>query len=245
MTAVRIPIASLAGAAAKERWVAVTPPSHHKHKPTRPKLTIRGTITRDTITVPYAPQGGNRSGLAGVWARQTRPGRPDALVYTNLPTPVLALDLTFMHTDFHQDVEAALKAFRTMIAGEEAVLLSGCSPSWAGPWYVTDATEDVQDLTPRNRIAKAVVHCTFTKADKGNMDGTGPITGGVKASKRVRTHTYTVKKGDTLPGIAARELGDASLYGIIAAINNLRSTKLHPGQKLKLPEMGKGKGGKG
>lgn len=220
-------------------------PTHpKKHHPDHPKLTIRGTVSTQTVTVPYAPQGGSHSGLASVFARQPRPGRRDALIRTNSATPVLALDLTFMHTDFRNDVETVLRHFRDLIDGDEAVLLHGVSASWAGPWFVTDATEEIQDLTPRNKIAKAVVHTTFTRADKSNLDGTGPITGGVKAGKKIKTRTYTVKKGDTLPGIAARQLGDASLYGIIAAINNLRTTKVHPGQKLKLPDMGKPHKGK-
>jgi nucleoid-associated protein YgaU len=240
MTAIRISLPTYGSVASSIARELTGDNSTHKSKLKHPKLTVRGAIAGKAVTVPYAPQGGSHTGITPVFARQTRAGRADALVWTNAPTGGLALDLTFMHTDFRRDVETVLRDFRELIKEDQAVLLHGCSPSWAGPWFVTDATEEVQDLVPgTNKIAKAVVHCTFTRVDKTNLDATGPITGGVRVKKAVKAKTYTVKKGDTLPGIAARELGDPGLYGIIAAINNLRSTKIHPGQKLKMPDMGK------
>ncbi len=52
----------------------------------------------------------------------------------------------------------------------------------------------------------------------------------------VSTKAYTVKRGDTLWGIAARELGDGRRYQEIMEINGLRSTLIHRGKKLWLPE---------
>lgn len=47
--------------------------------------------------------------------------------------------------------------------------------------------------------------------------------------------TYTVKKGDTLYGIALNQLGSGSRYPEIVKLNGLTSTTIYPGQKLKLP----------
>lgn len=48
--------------------------------------------------------------------------------------------------------------------------------------------------------------------------------------------TYTVKAGDTLSGIAARELGNASLWTTIASANNIRDPNaIQVGQVLVLP----------
>jgi LysM repeat protein len=47
--------------------------------------------------------------------------------------------------------------------------------------------------------------------------------------------TNTVKKGDTLWGIAAAELGGGSRYPEIKARNGLDSDTLVTGQKLKIP----------
>lgn len=47
--------------------------------------------------------------------------------------------------------------------------------------------------------------------------------------------TYTVQPGDSLYGIAARELGDGSLYRELAALNGIRNPRLiRPGQVLRL-----------
>lgn len=49
--------------------------------------------------------------------------------------------------------------------------------------------------------------------------------------------TYTVAKGDTLSGICRRIYGDASLYGRLAAANDIKNPDLiYPGQVLILPE---------
>lgn len=47
--------------------------------------------------------------------------------------------------------------------------------------------------------------------------------------------TYTVKKGDTLWNIAARELGKGSRFTEIIKLNGLRSTIIYAGKQLKLP----------
>ena len=47
--------------------------------------------------------------------------------------------------------------------------------------------------------------------------------------------TYTVKHGDSLWGIAERELGDGLRYEEIRQLNHLDGYMIYPGQKLKLP----------
>ena len=47
--------------------------------------------------------------------------------------------------------------------------------------------------------------------------------------------TYTVKSGDSLWGIAVRELGNGFLYEDIKKLNGLESYMIYPGQVLKLP----------
>lgn len=57
-----------------------------------------------------------------------------------------------------------------------------------------------------------------------------PTTGGYA--------TYTVKSGDSLWGIAERELGNGFLYDEIRKLNGLSDYWIYPGQILKLPKMG-------
>lgn len=55
------------------------------------------------------------------------------------------------------------------------------------------------------------------------------------ASGTAATRTYTVKSGDSLWAIAAKQLGDGSRYKEIKSLNGLSSDTIHPGQVLKLP----------
>ena len=50
------------------------------------------------------------------------------------------------------------------------------------------------------------------------------------------TRTYTVRSGDSLWAIAAKQLGNGSRYKEIKSLNGLSSDTIHPGQVLKLPE---------
>ena len=58
-----------------------------------------------------------------------------------------------------------------------------------------------------------------------------------------RSKTYTVKKGDSLHSIAAKQLGDRDLWQKIADLNNINDVRsLRTGMKLKLPSVTKKKG---
>jgi len=50
-----------------------------------------------------------------------------------------------------------------------------------------------------------------------------------------KERTYTVKSGDSLWGIAERELGNGMLYEELKRFNNLWDYTIYPGQVLKLP----------
>jgi N-acetylmuramoyl-L-alanine amidase len=47
--------------------------------------------------------------------------------------------------------------------------------------------------------------------------------------------TYIVQKGDSLWGIARKQLGSGARYPEIISLNNLSSTTIYPGQVLKIP----------
>lgn len=53
--------------------------------------------------------------------------------------------------------------------------------------------------------------------------------------KAAATRTYTVRKGDSLWAIAAKQLGDGNRYKEIKNLNDLTSDTIHAGQVLKLP----------
>lgn len=61
-------------------------------------------------------------------------------------------------------------------------------------------------------------------------------TGDIGSAPAGAGRTYTVRKGDSLWTIAAKQLGSGSRYTEIKALNGLTSDTIHAGQVLKLPE---------
>lgn len=62
------------------------------------------------------------------------------------------------------------------------------------------------------------------------------ILSGKSASTTPTYETYTVIKGDTLWGIAAKKLGSGTRYKEIKTLNGLSSDTIYAGQKLKIPK---------
>ena len=62
------------------------------------------------------------------------------------------------------------------------------------------------------------------------------ILSGKNASTTATYEIYTVVKGDTLWGIAAKKLGSGTRYKEIKTLNGLSSDTIYAGQKLKIPK---------
>lgn len=62
------------------------------------------------------------------------------------------------------------------------------------------------------------------------------ILSGKNTSTTASYETYTVLKGDTLWGIAAKKLGSGARYKEIKTLNRLSSDTIYAGQKLKIPK---------
>ena len=71
---------------------------------------------------------------------------------------------------------------------------------------------------------------TWTAVDNLTVVGSGSVD---LAPKEQRT--YTVKSGDTLWGIAKKELGSGARYTEIVQLNGLKTSGIIVGQKLKIP----------
>jgi nucleoid-associated protein YgaU len=89
---------------------------------------------------------------------------------------------------------------------------------------------------PRSRFAKKTDETT-TKQETATSVPAGMKKDSVTATDvPAGDKKYVVKEGDTLYGIAARELGKGSRFGEIKTLNNLTSDMLKKGQTLQLPQ---------
>lgn len=64
----------------------------------------------------------------------------------------------------------------------------------------------------------------------------GDISGKASAGAAAGSRTYTVRRGDSLWAIAAKQLGNGSRYTEIKSLNGLSGDTIHAGQVLRLPD---------
>ncbi len=73
----------------------------------------------------------------------------------------------------------------------------------------------------------------------GNVEGVGKVDESIEvAQQSAQAQFYTVKKGDTLSGIAKQFYGDANKYNVIFEANKpmlSHPDKIYPGQNLRIP----------
>jgi nucleoid-associated protein YgaU len=92
-----------------------------------------------------------------------------------------------------------------------------------------------QPITPSG-VQQPVATPVGSGSNVGPSTGPSDAFGGGVVQRPAAAGTYTVKKGDTLSGIAKSQLGSANRYGEIAALNpGLDPKRMKVGQTLKLP----------
>lgn len=122
---------------------------------------------------------------------------------------------------------------------------SALIPDWVKTDYNHIVTQVTVNGKPFNKGGKTCV----LLGKKVKKSGGDPVAGvntwtavdnltvvGSKAEDPKPQRTYTVKSGDTLWGIAKKELGSGARYTEIVQLNGLKTTTIYSGQKLKLPE---------
>ena len=107
-------------------------------------------------------------------------------------------------------------------------------------WVITALDYGAALADDRGVTVRQSVTVTFTELDADSR--LKPMTPAKKRAKRkpkkkgARKKTYTVKAGDTLQSIAARELGDRRRWTEIRDLNKIRDPRsIKPRQVLKLP----------
>ena len=118
-------------------------------------------------------------------------------------------------------------------------------PNWVKKYYNHIVTQTTSKGKPVTKGGKTCV----LLGKKVKKSGGEPVAGvntwtavdnltvvGSKTEDPKPQRTYTVKSGDTLWGIAKKELGSGARYTEIVQLNGLKTTTIYSGQKLKLPE---------
>lgn len=96
-----------------------------------------------------------------------------------------------------------------------------------------DGTGDVYVKLPIRRYRELAAETAGIQTQTGNN-----VRSSARATQPERVHT--VKKGDTLWGIARKQYGNGSLCWQLAKYNGIKNANLiYPGQKVKCPDKGK------
>lgn len=137
-------------------------------------------------------------------------------------------------------MEGALVEFKTGTAnyypGSKAI------PSWVISDYYHRVTQTASGGKPVVKGGKTCVLLGKKVKKSGGAEEAGINTWvamdalAVVGSSSAGADTYTVKKGDTLWGIATAKLGSGARYPEIKALNGLTSDTIMTGQKLKIPQ---------
>ena len=112
-------------------------------------------------------------------------------------------------------------------------------------WVVNDITWDAESVIRNNvgrlRQAGTVTLLEFVDSDTIEVNKTPAQKKRSKSKKGsqkkgAKEKSYTIRQGDTLSKIAARELGNANRWRELAQMNNLRDPDhLKVGQRIRLP----------
>lgn len=193
------------------------------------------------LVLPFAPVEVQHGGWADGWAALDRPGRAPLIVRNSDGLATMEFTCRVIggsrgSYSRQTSVETLLAKLREIArSGQTCVVSHG--PSEAGTWVMRDVK--VKSLARQhmtNAITDAEVTFSFAAAV-----GLPPIKVKKPAPKPKprAAFWYTVKKGDTLAKIAAKYLGSASKWPVIAkdSHNKLRNpNRLSVGQKLYIPK---------
>lgn len=209
------------------------------------------------VSVPIGPEGSPTiSGGYATWDTVERPFRRGLPVFKGYSPYTMTIPLMFNGYEADQSVEGDIQKLE-LLAGRTAAggilrpppvlrLHSGShyrdTDSALVPaqyrtldegdltWVLTDIEWDSSPLrrTNGNRLRQL---CTVTMLEYVTTSALNIRP----APKAPTTRTVTVKQRDTLRSLARKYLGDAERWREIKRLNNLKSSAIKAGQKLKVP----------
>jgi nucleoid-associated protein YgaU len=192
------------------------------------------------LTLPRTGEVVTHSNLADEWVTIKRAGKYPHLRRAGYNLHTMTMTVVFELAD-GTSVEPGIAGLLNMAKGDApiAVAYSGFE---TGLWRVTTLSFTSTKRRPDNQIIRAEVSITLTN----DLEAPAPATPAVSAGKptapapkkpaKPAVRRYTVRKGDSLSGIAARLYGKASRWPEIAKANHIRDPRtIHAGQVLIIP----------
>lgn len=222
-----------------------------------PTVSLIGESGR-RLTLPLAPAEMTHAGLARTYEQLDRVGRRPVLERGELGLRTYTFSLSVVRRDPYTrtintdlPVTALLRRLQYLARTGERLRWVNFGTIEQGTFRMTNLSLTPIRRSPSTReITVATAEVELTEAVDITLH-VGPASGGASRPRRSSAssgsssgstntsrsqRTYTVKRGDTLSGIALELLGKASRYGEIADLNNISNPNLiHPGQVLKIP----------
>lgn len=183
----------------------------------------------------------------GGWVEVARPKRKALTEWVGYGPYRMTIPILFDGHATDRSVEPELEILRRMMrvptpaTGEPVVLrLEGPVPMTQLRWVIDDIETGQQLRAPsghRTRVFQTVTLVEHIPADVVVYRQSPAKAAADRQSSASKTSkTYTVKSGDTLSAIAARQLGSPSKWKQIADLNGIRDpNRLQVGQTLRLP----------
>ena len=195
------------------------------------------------VVLPFAPREADYGGWAPKFTALSRPGRKPLLKRTEDDRGVMAFDVDVVRAGQQVPVGDVLGGLVNLAKSGEVMTVAYNGAS-VGAWRLTACTIRSRQLQHgTNAITRATASLSFTEATDAPQ-ATGPLTGGAAAPKAAAPaasagpapRRYTVRKGDTLSGIAKATYGNPNRWPEIAKASGVSDPrKLKVGQVLTLP----------
>lgn len=199
------------------------------------------------VSLRYAPLTVTHTGLTPVWTATPRVGRKPLNQRGDDQLRTMSFDVYLASPDWTASHESPLAVLRVMAQEGQRMTVS-LSALERGLWRMTDLSLVSEERQPGTKaVTRATATLTFTEVSDFTPLA-GVTTGGARKVtskgkrkagghvKHRKAHKYRVVAGDTLARIAAREMGSATLYPLIARANHIRDVRvIHPGTVLTIP----------
>lgn len=204
------------------------------------RMHIRAIGYDGALGVPFAPRNIQYGGFGHEWSEVARTRRKPLLVRESPKLRTLSFDMYVGPKDgVYRDMAPVLRKLQDY-ANTGAHIMIYYNASFENVlWRLVDFTFESKTRNPVNEIIEADCHLEFKEIQDYYVP-VGPVSGGVRrptpTAKAKKVTKYTVKRGDSLSGIAIKFYRDARKWTTIAKANKItRPDRLRVGQVLTIP----------